>query len=121
MTVDLTTFGYKCRAPDDFDLVFDVRDLPNPFYEPELRPLNGRDAAIAEYFASKPEVESTVRSLAGAILQAAEHPHAASPLRIAVGCTGGQHRSVYVAERVAALLRDAGLDVTIAHRELAVS
>jgi UPF0042 nucleotide-binding protein len=119
VTVAITTFGFKCGAPSGFDVVIDVRDLPNPFYEPQLRPLNGRDEPIAQYFASKPGVESSVRSHAETVLAAAQRTP--GPLRVAVGCTGGQHRSVYVAERIAAALRAAGAAVTVTHRELAVS
>ena len=61
MTVELTTFGYKAGAPGRADLVFDVRSLPNPFYDPELRPLTGRDPAIARYFAAQERTEAELR------------------------------------------------------------
>jgi UPF0042 nucleotide-binding protein len=121
MTVELTTFGYKAGAPADGDLIVDVRSLPNPFYEPELKALTGCDAAIAAFFASRDDVAGAVEEFNRTIRAAVDASAArgAATARIAIGCTGGQHRSVYVAEHAARRLRADGFDVTIKHRELA--
>ncbi len=97
------SFGYKHGIPGDADFVFDVRSLPNPYWEPSLRHLTGRDAAVASYLSEQPSVNGMVDSLIGFLEQRiAEFAQAnRSYLTIAVGCTGGQHRSVYMAERLA--------------------
>src|SRR5882757_3633908 len=97
------SFGYKHGIPGDADFVFDVRSLPNPYWEPSLRHLNGRDAAVIDYLASQSSVKGMVAALAAFLSERiAEFAQAnRSYLTIAVGCTGGQHRSVYIAERLA--------------------
>jgi UPF0042 nucleotide-binding protein len=121
MTVELVTFGFKTGAPHDADLTVDVRALPNPFYEPELRELTGCDAAIAAFFESRPAVQAAVESYYHTIRRSVEAARERGEplLQVAIGCTGGQHRSVYVAERVAERLRSDGIAVSIRHRELA--
>jgi UPF0042 nucleotide-binding protein len=101
------SFGYKYGIPGDADYVFDVRSLPNPYWEPKLRHLNGRDAAVIEYLAGYAGVRAMIADLieflqrrVGEFSQANR-----SYLTIAVGCTGGQHRSVYIAEQLAAHFR----------------
>jgi RNase adapter protein RapZ len=97
------SFGYKHGIPGDADFVFDVRNLPNPYWEHSLRHLDGRDAAVIEYLEGHAGVRSMVDDLieflekrVGEFAQANR-----SYLTIAIGCTGGQHRSVYIAERLA--------------------
>ncbi len=103
MTIVFESFAYKHGVPLDADLVFDVRCLPNPYYTPELRPLTGRDAPVAEYLKSIPSVQRMVDHIAD-FLQA-WLPHYIlenrSYLTVALGCTGGQHRSVYCVEELA--------------------
>lgn len=102
VTLILESFGFKKRTPTDADLVFDARCLPNPYYDKQLRPLTGRDAAISTYFAERPvvaefidDVESFVRKWLPCY-----QSEQRSYLTVAVGCTGGQHRSVYVVEQL---------------------
>jgi len=97
------SFGYKHGIPGDADFVFDVRSLPNPYWEHSLRHLTGCDPAVAEYLASHPSVNGMVSALIDFLSQRiAEFAQAnRSYLTIALGCTGGQHRSVYIAERLA--------------------
>jgi UPF0042 nucleotide-binding protein len=97
------SFGYKHGIPGDADFVFDVRNLPNPYWEHSLRHLNGRDAAVIEYLEGHAGVRSMVDDLIEFLeKRVSEFAQAnRSYLTIAIGCTGGQHRSVYIAERLA--------------------
>jgi UPF0042 nucleotide-binding protein len=121
LAVQLVTFGYKHGIPLESDLVFDVRFLRNPFYEPELRELDGRDAPVRDFVFAQPGVAAFV-DMVGELLGFLVPLYAAegkSTLTVAFGCTGGQHRSIAIAEEVARRLRDAGVpDVALFHREL---
>jgi len=97
------SFSYKRGIPVDADYVFDVRMLPNPHYEPELRNLTGQDAAVVEYLRQHAEVEDMYADIAAFLdhwLEALARNHR-SYVTVAIGCTGGQHRSVYLVERLA--------------------
>lgn len=114
------TFAFKRGVPLDADLVFDVRCLPNPYYEPKLRPLTGQDALVAQYLAQIPAVESMTQDIKTFLhkwLPEYERD-GRSYLTVAIGCTGGQHRSVYIAEQLAAHFR-ADTQVLVRHRALA--
>lgn len=120
LVVFVTSFAYRNGLPREADLVFDARFLTNPHYVPELRPLTGRDPAVAEYVAADPAFGPFVdglKSLLEPLLPrfAAEGK---SYLTIAVGCTGGRHRSVAIAERLADWLKRRGGRVELRHREL---
>jgi UPF0042 nucleotide-binding protein len=114
------SFGYKHGIPGDADFVFDVRSLPNPYWEHSLRRLTGRDAAVVEYLASHPSVERMIAALIGFLAERiAEFTQAnRSYLTIAIGCTGGQHRSVYIAERLAEHFRQGYPEVITRHDSL---
>jgi UPF0042 nucleotide-binding protein len=103
MTLLFQSFGYKHGVPLDADLVFDVRCLPNPHYEPELAPLSGKDAAVVAYLERHPEVERMYTDIYHFV--ASWLPDYARDnrnyLTVGIGCTGGRHRSVYLAERLA--------------------
>jgi len=101
------SFGYKHGIPGDADFVFDVRSLPNPYWDHSLRHLTGRDAKIIAYLAAFPSVRTMIDSIAGFLEPRIAEFEAAnrSYLTIAIGCTGGQHRSVYIAEELAAHFR----------------
>jgi UPF0042 nucleotide-binding protein len=101
------SFGYKHGIPGDADYVFDVRSLPNPYWEHALRHLNGRDAPVIEYLAGYASVRAMIADLAAFLEQrVGEFVQAnRSYLTIAIGCTGGQHRSVYIAEELAGHFR----------------
>jgi UPF0042 nucleotide-binding protein len=119
------SFGYKHGVPLDADFVFDVRCLPNPFYEPRLRPLTGRDAAVIGFLEAEPSVAkmlADVGNFVEAWLPAFRNDNRAY-LTVAIGCTGGQHRSVYIAERLAARFSavDGRGPVIVRHRQLAAA
>ncbi|MDB5393469.1 MAG: uncharacterized protein JWM91_975 [Rhodospirillales bacterium] len=118
--VFVTSFSYRKGLPRDADLVFDVRFLRNPHWDPELRPFTGQDPRIASYIEGDPECAPFIERLTGflAPLLPRYRMEGKSYLTIAVGCTGGKHRSVYVAERLAAWLRGQGVDVGVSHRGL---
>ena len=119
LQVVVESFGFKYGAPLDLDFLFDVRVLPNPFYEESLRELTGRDEAVRAYFARFPAVQRMVADISGYLNRwlpeyaAQTHLHI---LVVGIGCTGGQHRSVFVAEAVAERLRD--YPVWVRHRQL---
>jgi RNase adapter protein RapZ len=114
------SFGYKHGIPGDADFVFDVRTLPNPFWEHSLRGLTGRDPAVIAYLASHPSVGRLIAALVEFLTERiAEFAQAnRSYLTIAVGCTGGQHRSVYIAERLAEHFRQSYPEVMTRHDSL---
>ncbi|WP_297386577.1 RNase adapter RapZ [Acidiferrobacter sp.] len=114
------SFGFKHGTPLDADYVFDVRCLPNPYWEQGLRALTGRDPAVAAFLESHPEVAAMQEHIADFLarwLPGFEQENR-SYLTVAIGCTGGQHRSVYLAERLAAHFRKQGINTQIRHREL---
>jgi UPF0042 nucleotide-binding protein len=123
MQTSVVSFGYKHGLPLDVDLVFDCRFLPNPHWVDELRPQTGLDGPVKEYVLSQPvaqEFLSRVDGLLGLVLPAFV-AEGKTYLRIAIGCTGGRHRSVVIAEEIARLLGEHGLDPTVAHRDVARS
>ncbi len=114
------SFGYKHGIPGDADFVFDVRSLPNPFWEHALRNLNGRDAAVVEYLSGYASVRNMIADLIAFLdRRVADFSEAnRSYLTIAVGCTGGQHRSVYIAEKLAEHYRQSYAQVLTRHDSL---
>ena len=103
LTLSFESFAFKDGIPVAADLVFDVRNLPNPHYEPELRPLTGRDEPVAAYLLAAPQVREMINDIATFIEKwlpsyVAQHRHYVT---VAIGCTGGRHRSVYVVEELA--------------------
>ncbi len=120
LSLQIESFGYKHGTPADADFVFDSRCLPNPHWQPELRPFTGLDPIVAEYLANIPTVERYRKQLSQFLddwLPVFEAENR-SYLTVAIGCTGGQHRSVYLAEAVATALRQRSAAVTVRHREL---
>ncbi|MGH7708818.1 MAG: RNase adapter RapZ [Vulcanimicrobiaceae bacterium] len=120
LAVHLLTFGFKHGLPADSDLVFDVRFLPNPNYEPELRELTGMDLRVAAFLESIPATTAFLARLYDMIDFLVPHyiDEGKARLTIAIGCTGGRHRSVYVAERLARHLQvRTELAVTLEHRD----
>ena len=119
MTLLFQSFGYKHGIPLDADLVFDVRCLPNPFYDPRLRPLTGRDEAVIEFLESDARTGRMLGDIRGFLERwlpcfVADNR---SYLTVAIGCTGGEHRSVYFAEALARHFQGERR-VLIRHREL---
>ncbi len=119
LTLLFQSFGFKNGIPLDADFVFDVRCLPNPHYDPALRPLTGRDTAVMEFLERLPEVKKMCDDIRAFIENwlpsfVADNR---SYLTVAIGCTGGQHRSVYLTEKLAQYFK-AQQQVLLRHREL---
>ena len=120
LTLLFQSFGFKYGIPVDADLVFDVRCLPNPHYDPNLRPLTGRDQPVIDFLEKTPEVPrmaEDIRRFVATWLPAYIRDNR-SYLTVAIGCTGGQHRSVYFAEWLAAAFQDS-VRVLVRHRSSA--
>lgn len=120
LTVSLSSFGFKYGLPMEADLVFDVRFMPNPFYIEELRPLTGLDAPVAEYVFSFPQTQDYLKKLQDLLsftlpLYAEEGK---TVLVIAIGCTGGHHRSVAVTHALTEFIRELGYPVSETHRDI---
>lgn len=115
------SFGYKFGVPVDADLVFDIRCLPNPYWVQDLRPLTGLDGAVEAFLDADDKVQSMFHDLCEFLdrwLPRFEEDHRAY-MTVAIGCTGGQHRSVYMAEKLGAHFEDRFASVLVRHRELA--
>lgn len=120
MTVVVQSFGFSRGVPADVDFIFDARCLPNPHWSDELRPLTGRDEAVAEWLRQESKVSALyddIAAFAGRWLPEHEAAHRAL-VTLGIGCTGGRHRSVYLAERLAAALRPDYPGLVLHHREL---
>jgi UPF0042 nucleotide-binding protein len=120
MGILIQSFGFKNGVPADTDFVFDVRCLPNPHWEQGLKPLSGRDRAVIKYLESYAEVDemfdSIYRFLTTWIPRFEKENR--SYMTISIGCTGGKHRSVYLSERLAAVLREQRASLSLRHRDL---
>lgn len=119
LTATVMSFSFRKGLPREADLVFDVRFLRNPHYVPELRPLSGMDRDVARYIEEDPALDDVMGRLDELLLDLVPRYAAEGKtyLTIAIGCTGGQHRSVFVAERLADVLEGAGHAVTRRHRD----
>lgn len=119
LTLLFESFGFKHGLPLDADLVFDVRCLPNPHYDPALRPLTGLDAEVIAFLSAEADVcrmEEDIRRFIASWLPDYKRDNRVY-LTVAIGCTGGQHRSVYLAEKLASHFRDQA-NVLVRHRSL---
>lgn len=121
LAIAVMSFSYRYGLPREADLVFDVRFLDNPHYDPVLRPLTGRDAAVAAHIEADPAFAPFFENLTDLLLPLLPgyEREGKSYLTLAVGCTGGRHRSVFVAERLAAWLAGHGRRVDLRHRDAA--
>ncbi|WP_267380268.1 MULTISPECIES: RNase adapter RapZ [unclassified Sphingomonas] len=119
-TLSVMSFGFARGVPRNADLVFDMRFLRNPHWDPVLRPGTGLDADVAAYVAADPAYEAAVGRIEELLLLLLPRYRAEgkSYVTVAFGCTGGRHRSVHVTDRVARRLHDAGFSPTVAHRDL---
>ncbi len=122
-TLSVQSFGFSRGLPLNADLVFDMRFLRNPHWDPVLKPGTGLDPAVAAYVAADPAYEEAVSRIEDLLLLLIPRYRAdgKSYVTVAFGCTGGRHRSVHVADRVARRLRNAGFSPTISHRDLAAA
>lgn len=121
--VMIKSFGFKHGMPSEADFIFDVRCLPNPYWQPNLRSFSGTDPAVIEFLQSQPEVNLMVEDIHGFLENwipkfAADNR---SYLTVGIGCTGGQHRSVYIAEKIVQAISKGSYQVQIRHRDLAVT
>ena len=120
MTVMLQSFGYKFGIPTDSDFTFDVRFLANPYWHPALRPLNGLDDEIQQFILQQPETEAYLSQLTHfleTLIPQFESSHR-TYMTISIGCTGGQHRSVFIVEKLIERLATAPFTIQTRHREL---
>jgi len=120
LTISLVTFGFKFGVPYDIDLLFDVRFLRNPFFVPDLKPLTGEDPRVRNYVLSDPDAVAFIGQLEGLFkfLIPLFERERRSYVNVAIGCTGGRHRSVAIAGRLQETFSTLGYQVTVAHRDL---
>lgn len=120
MRVQVLSFGHKFGNPGDLELLFDVRHLPNPHFIPDLKPLSGHDRRVVKYLRSQPEVGETLRRFNDLLdyLLPLYKREGKSYVTVGIGCTGGRHRSVMVANELGRKLRSAGFDAHVVHRDV---
>jgi UPF0042 nucleotide-binding protein len=120
MRVQMLSFGHKYGNPGDMELLFDVRHLPNPHFVPELRPLSGHDKRVVKYLKEQPEVEETLKRFYDLLdyLLPQYQREGKSYVTVGIGCTGGRHRSVMIANALSRKLRRAGFDAQAVHRDV---
>jgi RNase adapter protein RapZ len=120
MLVSMMSFGFRHGIPQDADLVFDVRFLPNPHFVPKLRPHSGKNAAVARYIYSFPQTGQFVKRIEGMLRYLIPHyiGEGKSYLTVALGCTGGRHRSVALAEGIRRDLQKKGYATKVVHRDI---
>lgn len=122
LTLLFESFAYKYGVPLDTDMVFDVRCLPNPHYDPKLRPFTGRDEPVIEFCDNDPGVQKMLQDIRRFVEEwlPCFDRDSRSYLTVGIGCTGGRHRSVYLAEQLAAYFRARHGRVLVRHRELSI-
>jgi RNase adapter protein RapZ len=120
MRVQVLSFGHKYGNPGDLELLFDVRHLPNPHFVPELKKLSGHNKEVVKYLRAKPEVEETLDRFTNLLdyLLPLYKREGKSYVTVGIGCTGGRHRSVMIANALARRLRRAGFDAHVSHRDV---
>lgn len=120
IVIRVVSFGFRNGVPADADLVFDVRFLPNPNYIPEFKPLTGKNPRVARFIRSYPQTQEFIERAAGLLLFLLPHyvQEGKSYLTIAIGCTGGHHRSVMIAIEITKRLQKVGYPARISHRDL---
>ncbi|HEY0764700.1 MAG TPA: RNase adapter RapZ [Pyrinomonadaceae bacterium] len=120
MRVQVMSFGHKYGNPGDLELLFDVRHLPNPHFVPELKRLSGHDRRVVKYLRSQDEVQETLKRFTDLLsyLLPLYKREGKSYVTVGIGCTGGRHRSVMIANELARALRRAGFDAHASHRDV---
>lgn len=120
LQISVVSFGYKYGLPADADLIWDVRFMPNPNYKAHLRNKTGRDPAVKRYVMSKPQAQRFSKKFFGLVSDSLPHyvQEGKSYLTVAIGCTGGHHRSVVMAEELSGFLEKQGYKVRIHHRDI---
>ncbi len=122
LKVNIVSFGFKYGIPKEADFVFDLRFLPNPYFDITLRPLSGQDAAIVDYIFEKKSEQEFLQKFIEFMLLTLEHIAGEGRYRltIALGCTGGRHRSVATAEHMCKVIKQAGYATSLEHRHLSL-
>jgi UPF0042 nucleotide-binding protein len=120
LLVSVVSFGFRYGIPPDADLVFDVRFLPNPHFVPRLRPFSGKDPRVARYIRSFPQTNEFLRRTESLLTYLIPHyiREGKSYLTVAIGCTGGRHRSVALAEVIRRAIQEEGYAAKVVHRDL---
>lgn len=120
MRVQVLSFGHKYGNPGDLELLFDVRHLPNPHFIPELKPLSGHDKRVVSYLNGQPEVQETLNRFGDLLdyLLPQYKREGKSYVTVGIGCTGGRHRSVMIANAIGRRLRRGGYDARVVHRDV---
>ena len=120
MRVQVMSFGHKYGTPGDLELLFDVRHLPNPHFVPELKRLSGHDSRVVKYLRDDEEVKETLRRFTDLLsyLLPLYKREGKSYVTVGIGCTGGRHRSVMIANALSRALRRAGFDAHVSHRDV---
>ena len=120
MRVEVMSFGHKYGSPGDLELLFDVRHLPNPHFVPDLKPLSGHDPRVVRYLRSQEEVQETLNRFTDLLsyLLPLYRREGKSYVTVGIGCTGGRHRSVMIANALARALRREGFDARATHRDV---
>lgn len=120
-TINIVSFGYKMGIPLDSDVIIDVRFLPNPFYDPRLRPLTGEDQEVIDYVLDSPTTQSFLRRFLNLLKFLIPHyvKEGKTNLALSIGCTGGQHRSVALADYLARQFERMGYNTITRHRDVA--
>lgn len=120
MSLTLISFGYKFGVPQNVDLLFDVRFIPNPHFVPELKDLKGTDAPVRDFVLEKPEAVEFIKKLVDLLnfLIPLYRSEGKASLNIGIGCTGGRHRSPAILEKVASLIKQDYLDIATVHRDM---
>ena len=120
MRIGILSFGYKHGLPLEADLLIDVRFIPNPYYVSELKKLDGKDVGVKKFVKKWPESKVFFEKYCSLLqyLIPLYEKEGKTTLTLAVGCTGGRHRSVVIAEEIAARLKDSGREITLTHRDI---
>jgi UPF0042 nucleotide-binding protein len=120
MNVTIMSFGFKFGVPQNADLVFDVRFLPNPHFVPELKELDGRNSSVKDFVLEKEQTEKFIEKLKGMMdfLIPLYVKEGKTYLTIGIGCTGGRHRSIVIAEEIASLINLDTLNISVIHRDM---
>jgi UPF0042 nucleotide-binding protein len=120
LQVQIVSFGHKHGVPGEVDLLFDVRHLPNPYFEKKLKKLPGTDPNVIKFLEKQEEVQETIRRFTDLLeyLLPQYKKEGKSYLSIGIGCTGGRHRSVMTTNTISKNLQDKGFDVRVVHRDI---
>jgi len=120
LSILVSSFGFKYGVPSDADIIYDVRFLPNPYWDPDLRPLSGKDPQVSQFVLSRPETQAFLEKWTDLLLTTIPYyiSEGKLALNISIGCTGGRHRSVALTEETTKRLKAAGYQISTMHRDI---